>query len=110
MGFNSGFKGLTNEQANPQEFRLSFRVSRLKVTLYTTGCNAKKQYFPPTQFIYVFTCISEQKATTFLHIVSRLNIITEECVYCAVRSRYLNMTAVVVLYAVPWLICLTVGL
>jgi hypothetical protein len=92
---NKFLKLLTNEQINAQEFLLSFRVSRFKVTLCTTRCNAKKLYFPPTQLVYVFACISEQKAITFLYIVSRLNIITEKkCVYCVVRSKYLNMTVV----------------
>ena len=41
-----------------------------------------------------FICLSEQTAIIFVYSGNWLNFITDECVYCAVRSGYLNLISV----------------
>ena len=46
-----------------------------------------------------FMCISEQTAILYLYNINRLVFITEtECVYCAVRTGYLNMILLLLLF------------
>ena len=67
-----------------------------------------------------FVWISEQTAIISLYSINWLVCITEtECVYCAVRTEYLNViwvicfiwiweqTAIISLYSINWLVCIT---
>ena len=88
----------------------------------------KKIYvLPHTVYFYVFfLCIWEQKAIVSLYSINWLVCITEECVYCAVRTGYLytilrsaphsvfmcfvwiwEQTAIISLYSINWLVCIT---
>ena len=53
--------------------------------------NIQQFYVLPTQCIYVFCVVLRTTAIISLHNINWLVCITEtECVYCAVRTEYLN--------------------
>ena len=77
---------------------------------------SKSTFYPRTVFIY-FMWIWEQTAIISLYSIDWLVFITEtECVYCAVRTGYLNVTwvicfiwiweqtAIISLYSINWLV------
>jgi hypothetical protein len=62
----------------------------------TTKFHHKKLYVLPTQCIMCFVWISEQTAIISLHSINWSVFITEtKCVYCAVGTKYLNTTEVI---------------
>ena len=86
-----------------------------------TFLTLKKFYVQPTQTVFVcFVWIWEQTAIISLYSINWLVCITEtECVYCAVRTGYLNViwvicfiwiweqTAIISLYSVNWPVYIT---
>jgi len=90
------------------------------VTMCTTSFVDKISTFCPHSVYTHFVWISEQTSTISLYIINWLVCITEtECVYCAVRTGYLNViwvvcfiwiweqTAIISLYSINWLVCIT---
>ena len=89
-------------------------------SLNTASLTFSDSTFCPHSVFMSFVWIWEQTATISLYNINWLVCITEtECVYCAVRTGYLNViwvicfiwiweqTAIISLYSVNWLVCIT---
>ena len=97
------------------------------VTIYTTSLTFNNSTFCPHSLFMCFVWIWEQTAIISLYSINWLVCITEtECVYCAVRTGYLyiilcsahtavfvcfvwiwEQTAIISLYNINWLVCIT---
>jgi len=90
------------------------------VTVCTTSFSIQNSTFCPHTVFMCFVWISEQRAIISLYSINWLVFITEtECVYCAVRTGYLNIiwvlcsiwiseqTAIISLYSINWFVFIT---
>ena len=90
------------------------------VTICTISLTFTKPTLCPNSVFMCFVWISEQTAIISLYNTNWLVFITEtECVYCAVRTGYLNViwvmcflwiweqTAIISLYNINWMVCIT---